>query len=467
MLGTALKLSVGIPNWFGNQFQAYINSGNFYRFREFQMNHGRVLIPGMIKGIELGLLDLTIPLNEDVATEERRKIAWKQSPLKWLGTWSFQDVMMVTSSFPERRLQYANALSFNENSMVMNGKIVNIRQYLTEADRLVKYNMSESERKSLEDSFEERVKELKDTKSLLQIAEEKDGYVTIPGVSDEEIARYRITVRDASRDMSGQMSREDKAGYTRDTMASTFMLFKGWIPKQIAIRGKDIKFNVKQNRWEYGRTRLFGKLIMKQGLAAFKNSIDIMNGTDKGLQIMQEMLEAKRDEYFERTGEQLTITDEEFYDMMRKAVRDQFREMQVVLLTLAVYFGTKHFADDDDEEEVLNKNTWKALSKIVYKTAEEVNFYYNPLSVEGFTNGNLIPGMMIATKAAKIIKTGGKEIIGQISGDQDMIDKANFGKDVLDIIPGPSQFQREFLPICCPDVAKAWGIKVTADVQRR
>lgn len=467
MLGTALKLSVGIPNWFGNQFQAYINSGNFYRFREFQMNHGRVLIPGMIKGIELGLLDLTIPLNEDVATEERRKIAWKQSPLKWLGTWSFQDVMMVTSSFPERRLQYANALSFNENSMVMNGKIVNIRQYLTEADRIVKYNMSESERKSLEDSFEERVKELKDTKSLLQIAEEKDGYVTIPGVSDEEIARYRITVRDASRDMSGQMSREDKAGYTRDTMASTFMLFKGWIPKQIAIRGKDIKFNVKQNRWEYGRTRLFGKLIMKQGLAAFKNSIDIMNGTDKGLQIMQEMLEAKRDEYFERTGEQLTITDEEFYDMMRKAVRDQFREMQVVLLTLAVYFGTKHFADDDDEEEVLNKNTWKALSKIVYKTAEEVNFYYNPLSVEGFTNGNLIPGMMIATKAAKIIKTGGKEIIGQISGDQDMIDKANFGKDVLDIIPGPSQFQREFLPICCPDVAKAWGIKVTADVQRR
>jgi hypothetical protein len=467
MLGTALKLSVGIPNWFGNQFQAYINSGNFYRFREFQMNHGRVLIPGMIKGIELGLLDLTIPLNEDVATEERRKIAWKQSPLKWLGTWSFQDVMMVTSSFPERRLQYANALSFNENSMVMNGKIVNIRQYLTEADRLVKYNMSESERKSLEDSFEERVKELKDIKSLLQIAEEKDGYVTIPGVSDEEIARYRITVRDASRDMSGQMSREDKAGYTRDTMASTFMLFKGWIPKQIAIRGKDIKFNVKQNRWEYGRIRLFGKLIMKQGLAAFKNSIDIMNGTDKGLQIMQEMLEAKRDEYFERTGEQLTITDEEFYDMMRKAVRDQFREMQVVLLTLAVYFGTKHFADDDDEEEVLNKNTWKALSKIVYKTAEEVNFYYNPLSVEGFTNGNLIPGMMIAIKAAKIIKTGGKEIIGQISGDQDMIDKANFGKDVLDIIPGPSQFQREFLPICCPDVAKAWGIKVTADVQRR
>lgn len=467
MLGTGLKASVGVPNWFGNQFQAYINSGNFYRFREFQMNHGRVLIPGMVRGKVLGLLDLTVPLNEDVSTEERRKIAWKQSPIKWLTTWTFQDLMMVTSSFPERRLQYANALSMNENSMVVDGKIVNIRQYLAEQDRLVKYDMSESERAALEKSFEARVKELRDTRSLPNIADDSGEYVTIPGVSQEEIAKYRITVRDTFRDMSGQMSQEDKAGYTRDTMASTFMLFKGWIPKQISIRAKDIKFNVKQNRWEYGRTRLFGKLIAKQGLSAFKNAVDIMNGTDKGLQIMQELLDAKRDEYFERTGEQLNITNEEFYDLMRKAVRDQFREMQVVLLTLAVYFATKHFADDDEEEDIMTKNSWKALSKIIYKTAEEVNFYYNPLSVEGFTNGNLIPGMTIATKAAKIIKTGGKEIIGQLTDDQDMIDKANFGKDVLDIIPGPSQFQKEFLPICCPDVAKAWGIRVSAEVQRR
>jgi hypothetical protein len=467
MLGTGLKLSIGIPNWFGVQFQQYINSGNFYTFGTFEKHHGRVLIPGMVKGKELGLLDLTMPLNEDVTTEERRKIAWKQSPLKWLSTFTFQDVMMVTSSFPEKRLQFANALAFIENSMVKDGKIINIRQYLTEQDRAVKYNMSESERKALENSFEDRVKALQESDGMVKYAEDKDGYTTLPGVSKEEIAKFRIKIRDTSRDMSGQMSKEDRAGYTRDTLASTFMTFKGWIPKQIAIRTKDIKFNIKQERWEYGRTRLFAKLIAKQGLAAFKNAIDIMNGTDKGLGIMQELLEAKRDEYFERTGEQLNITDEEFYDMMRNAVRDQFREMQVVLMTLAIYFAARHYGDDDDEEDVMSKNAWKFLAKNAYKTAEEVNFYYNPLSVQGFTNGNLIPGMMIATKAAKIFTTGSKEIIGGISGDQDMMDKAHFGKDVLDIVPGPSQFQKEILPLCCPDVAKAWGIVTTADTQRR
>jgi hypothetical protein len=467
MLGTGLKATVGVPNWFGNQFQAYINSGNFYRFKEFKKNNARSIIPGAIKGIELGLLDIFMPLNEDVATEERRKIAWKQSPIKWLKTFTFQDVMMITSSLPEKRLQIAQALTFIQNTMVLDGKLVNIRQHLILQDRAVKYDMSESERKALEKTFEARVKELQDTKSLLKTADDSGEYVTIPGVSDQEIAEYRITIRDNFRDMSGQMSQEDKAGYTRDTMANAFMMFKGWIPKQLSIRGKDIKYNVKQNRWEYGRTRLFGKLILKYGLSSVKKSIAIMNGTDEGLKYMQDMLDAKRDAYFERTGEELQITNEEFYDLMRKAVRDQFREIQVVLITLAIYFGSKHFGDDDDEEDPLVKNRWKYLSKILYKTAEEVNFYYNPLSVQGFTNGNLIPGMTLAVKAGSIIKAGVNEMTGVITGDEELQDKTYFGKAVFDIVPGPSQFQREFLPNCCPEAAKEWGIKVQSEVQRR
>jgi hypothetical protein len=38
--------------------------------------------------------------------------------------------MMITNAFPEKKLQLANALSFIENSTIVNGKIVNIRQFL-------------------------------------------------------------------------------------------------------------------------------------------------------------------------------------------------------------------------------------------------------------------------------------------------------------------------------------------------
>jgi hypothetical protein len=153
--------------------------------------------------------------------------------------------------------------------------------------------------------------------------------------------------------------------------------------------------------------------------------------------------------------------------MTRKAVRDQFRELEVVLLTLALYFGTKHFGDDDDDEDAATKNRWKFLSKLAYKTAEEVNFYYNPLSIDGFTNGNLIPGMTIATKAAKIISTGTKEMYGTVTRDEELKENNYFGKAVLDIIPGPSQFQKEILPNYWPELAKEWGIRVSAEVQRR
>jgi hypothetical protein len=183
--------------------------------------------------------------------------------------------------------------------------------------------------------------------------------------------------------------------------------------------------------------------------------------------MMQEILDAKRDDYFERTGEELQISNEEFYDLMRKAVRDQFREIEVVLLTLALYFGTKHFADDDDEEDQGTKNRWKYLSKLMYKTAEEVNFYYNPISVDGFTNGNLIPGMTIITKAAKIIDTGVTEMYGTVTRNEEIKEDNYFGKAVFDIIPGPSQFQKEILPLYFPELAKEWGIRVPSETQRR
>jgi len=151
-LAVGLKPLIGLANWAGYQFQNYINSGNFYRFREFEKNNYRVTVSRGMSTIERGLLDLIVPLNEDVATEERRKLALKDGYLKYISTWSFSDVMMLTNSFPERRLQFANAMTFNQNSMVVDGKIVNIRQYLKAQDRKAKYS-SQEELKKLESTL--------------------------------------------------------------------------------------------------------------------------------------------------------------------------------------------------------------------------------------------------------------------------------------------------------------------------
>ena len=474
LLGTGLKLAIGIPNWFGNQFQTYINAGKKYRYREFIRQHARIMIPGALDRLELGILDILMPLNEDVAREKEREGGLKQSKLKWLGTFTFNEVMMSTSNYPERKVQYANALSFIENSMIKDGKIVNIREYVMNQDDAAMYAkddsgkiiMSETKRKELKDSQQARIDALKESSSLVKSAKEVDDYTVIPGVSTKELAKFRTEIIDYGRNISGQVSEIDKPGYKRDVMWSAFMMFKGWIPKLVTYRAKGLKKNEATNEWEYGRTRLFFKTLQHLSLGNLGNITDIWVGNDKGLAIMDKILADKRNAYFEKTGEVLTITEAEFYSLTQKAISDQFKELNVVILTLALYFGGKLALDDDDDEDA-NKNGMKFIVKNLYKISEEVTFYYNPLSIEAISSGNFIPGIIIASKAVRAIKESSKFMVGEGIQNQEWIDEAHPVKYIFDIIPGPSQFQKEILPLIDPELAKEMGIKVTADVQRR
>ena len=46
-------------------------------------------------------------------------------------------------------------------------------------------------------------------------------------------------------------------------------------------------------------------------------------------------------------------------------------------------------------------------------------------------------------------------------------DKAHVGKAFFNLFPIASQFQNEILPFMWPEEAKEWGIRVTAETQRR
>jgi hypothetical protein len=171
----------------------------------------------------------------------------------------------------------------NDNYMVENGKIVNIRQYVAAQDRQVKYKMSVADRRALEKTFDKRVKELQETRSLSNIVEVTDDDITIPGVSDQELAKYRTTVIEYGRDLSGQMNFDNRAGYTRDSLLKSFMMFKGWIPKQVSVRTLDIRKNLQRDEWEYGRTRLFVETWANLGFKGIGKMRDILQGNEKGL----------------------------------------------------------------------------------------------------------------------------------------------------------------------------------------
>jgi hypothetical protein len=464
-LAVGLKLLVAIPNYFGVNFQAFINAGSMYRFREFEKNNAKITTGIGLSTIEKGLLDLVVPLNDDVTEEKRRALAKKQSYMKWLSTWTFTDVMMVTNSAPEKKLQLANAMSFNDNSMVINGRIVNIRQHLRKQDRERYKTMPEAERRALEKTFQERVDKLKESSSLTKIAKIENDRVVIPGVSEEELSRYRTKIIEYGRNLTGQMNNNNRADYRRDSIFKSFMMFKNWIPKQLYVRTGGIQKNLELDEWEYGRTRLFVKTWAELGLWNIGRMKDIIQGTDKGLQLMKEMYDKKKEEHFIKTGEQLEITEEEFYDLVRRELSNQMKELGLLFGILAVLIAAKLAAPDDDEDD-LTKNKYKYFLKLTNKITDELAFYYNPTSFESITKGSVLPSIGLLVRAEKVISHVTKEIYGYASDNEELMEKAHPTKYFLDLIPGPSQFNKEVLPIIDPELAKELGIRVTSEVRR-
>jgi hypothetical protein len=466
-LAVGLKPLIAIANWAGNQFVAFIQAGGYYTFwGDFEKNNVRVTT-GNMSTIERGLLDLIHPLNEDVTIEERRSLAWKQGFKEYLSTWSFTDIMQITNSFPERKLQYANALSFIDNSIVIDGEIRNIRKYLKEQDRQTKYSLSSSERKALESTFEKRVTELKNSPNALKnISKIENGETVIPGVSDLNIAKFSLQVTEYGRTLNGQMSTTNKADYRRDTMFSSFMMFKNWIPKLVTSRGMDIKKNVELDTWEYGRTRAFFKTVAFLGKSNIMSMIDIINGTEKGLKILDELLEAKKIEHYKKTGQELEITQEEFYDLMREQLWNQSKEFALLFITLAMVFAAAAAEPPEDATDE-EKNRYKWWAKMINKISDEISFYYNPISTEAITKGSLLPSVGLLSKGLKIVQQVGSEGIGEAIGDEEMMKEAHGLKYTLNIIPGLSQIQSEILPYLYPELAKEMGIRVTGESRSR
>jgi hypothetical protein len=465
-LAVGLKPLIAVANYFGVNFQTFINAGRFYNYGEYTKNNLKVTTGTGLTTIDKGLIDLIFPLNEDLTKEKRRQLAKENSYIKYLSTWTFSDVMMITNSWGERKLQLANALSFNENSMVVDGKIVNIRQYLQKQDSQAKKTMTEIERRDLERTFEDRVSKLKESSSLNKVAVIENDQVVIPGVSVEELAKYRTKVIEFGRNLNGQMSQDNRAAYRRDTILSSFMMFKNWIPKLLGARILDIQKNIELDEWEYGRVRLFIKTMM--GVANY-NLLDIreiISGSDKGLRLMDQMLEAKKAEYFAKTGQQLEITPEEFYDMVRKELSNLAKEAGLVFGMLGILIAAKVAAPDNDEDE-LTRNRYKWYLKAINKITDELIFYYNPMSFESITTGSVFPAFNLTVQAEKFARNLVKEGYGELTGDEELIEKAHPTKYFLNMIPGAAQFQNEVLPYINPELAKEMGIRVTAESRRR
>lgn len=466
-LAVGLKPLIGLANWMGYNLHAFITGGNMYTIGEFTKNNLAVTTGVGLSLEDKALLHYVTTAPEDEMTEMRRKAAREKSLVAYLSTWSFTDVMMITNSFPERKLAMANAKSFNDNAIIIDGKIVNARQYLKKQDRATKYKLSSSERRILEKSFDKRVQDLLASSTKLTSAVRvTDDKISVEGVSEEEIVKYSLKVSEFARNMNGSMNEDNKAAYRRDTLFSSFMMFKNWIPKLLLSRTGDVKYNVETEDWEYGRMRALAKVVAELGFRNIGKLRGIITGSEEGLATLRAILEAKKQDYFEKTGQELEITEEEFFDLMRREINNEFKELGM-LFTFIGLAATVGFMKPPEDATDAEKNKWKLWAKASNKISEELSFYYLPTSAESITKGSIIPSLGLLSKSARFLNSFGKEAYGYTTGDEELTDKNYPIKYFFNLIPGLSQFQTDYLPYIDAELAKDMGIRVTVEARRQ
>jgi hypothetical protein len=191
-----------------------------------------------------------------------------------------------------------------------------------------------------------------------------------------------------------------------------------------------------------------------------------MTGSDEGLQILNEILEAKKLEYFRKTGQELEITEEEFQDLIREQISNQMKELYLLFAVMGLILAAKASQPPEDATEE-EKNKYKWTLKLVNKISDEITFYYNPLSFEKMTKGSVLPSLNLLSKATDVLWYTGREMYGEATDDQDMVDKSHPLKYFFNMIPIASQIQSEILPYLYPELAKEQGVKVTGESRRQ
>jgi hypothetical protein len=468
----SLNVIMPFVNTVGSNLQAGINAGRVFRGSEWLKNEARLvgnLFQEQEGNLIKGMVDYFMPLLEN---ENHR--TGKQMSAQALKKWTIGDVLLGHIRKSDRIIQLTTAMTMLENTMVdPEGKLVNIREYyLNSKEYRDRYKKTDAERRQLEKGFEKKVQELKDQHGILKKAKfNKDGILEIEGVdrNSETYHQYRRKIQNEISNIVGQISENEKRDMERNVLLKSMMMFKSWIPSLMEKRVGQIKKNASTDQYEIGRARVFFRILFygageKRGnaftgiLQGMKDLRDMKAANERGVKLLNEYYQAISREYFEKTGKELQLTPEQFYDMARQAIAMQAKDMLALISLIMMGFGIGAVPPDDDADRG-TKNIYKNLSRIADKLKDEVTFYYNPLSASSILGGGVVPGLGVITDGLKTLNTLGRDI----TGDDDIQKKTHSIKAVLKNFPVAFQGTQFFLPLISPETANDLGVKVASN----
>ncbi len=395
----------GAVNAFGGNIQVMTQAGSYFKSGEFFSNEMKLSTQRFAnedeKQIFAELVNTFMPMKDDPAYD-----IWKEAGLSTLTKGSISDTLFVFMRKPEQLIEKSIFLSLLQNTMVVEGKIVSIPEFVKNKYKGRYSNSAQYEQ--AKPKIEAEIEELKKTSSIAVTRKLENGKLVIPGLNlenREELQRLTDLTRRISRNATGGMSDGDINRASMSIWTKSMMVFKNWIPKLAYTRFDSFHkvsddFNVTINsegklegqKYDIGRIRLLAYILSDGITKGVQNLNNIMQLNQGGIERLDSLFEEFRIKYETETGETLNMSKEDFVDLIRTNLQNQLRELAV----LGALFGTAlslGFIAPEDDEDKAAKNAHRYALRVVDKFVSELSFFYNPKELESMLSGGIFPAL--------------------------------------------------------------------------
>lgn len=468
----------GAVNMFGGNIQVATKAGNYFKAREFAKNEALLTMQKFKSAEEkemfAELVNTFMPMKDDPAYEE-----YKKAGLSKLTRGSLSDTLMVFMRKPEQLIEKSIFLSLLQNTMVVNGKIVNIREHVKSKykDRYT----SGAAYKEAKAKIDAEIEELKKTQAIAVTRKLENGKLVIPGLdmsNINEIQRLTNLTRRISRDATGGLSDGDINRMSMSIWTKSMMVFKNWIPKLVDTRFSEFRkvsddFSVQIDdttgeisgeKYDIGRIRLLFSVLGRGIIKGAGDLHNILMMNDAGIERLDEMFEQFRKKYEEETGETLNMTREDFMDLIRTNLRNQIKELMILVSMLGVALALGYMApDDDDDADRATRNAHRYMQKVTDKFIGELSFFYNPLEFHKILSGSAFPALGLTSDLIRFTKHVGMEATGMdfdsSTSDDEVRKKAKPMKYLFKMLP-VTKSALTYLSIMDAEFAKEYDITI-------
>lgn len=448
---------------FGGTINTFINNGTYFDKKdllaaEIEYTTGKFWGSDENRKVA-GLLGYLHPYAEDRTGQYIRNL----SVSHWVRFLS-SDHLFYLQRGSDNWVNSIVAIAYIRNTMVDNGKLVNIREYAKkELGYNTKYQGTYQQSKEFQQRLEARIEELKKSpQALINQSQIVNDRIVITGVDRESQTVYdmRQIILEIIKDALGNTSAEDLALYKRQVIWQSFFMYKNWIPRMLDKRFQSLKFSPGTQKYEWGRVVMLLDGLRHMSGSRIGGLIRQLGGNDESV------VEAAKKSYKEKQAEfaaqrmDFDMDEAEFIDMYIKGVRSEFKEIMLAIALIGLLIAMRLGSPDRDEDPQV-KGAYNWLLRGMDKLVDEVSFFYSPKSFTDIVNGSIFPSVSLLVDIEKFLSTAIQKLFYITIGDEKSAEKKHPLKYVFKLFP-ISKEAITYWALFDEDVAKDYGIRISS-----